>query len=291
MQPTATHRKLGQFHVVFLSAAFGWGVAIGHAAEISPTLVFGPNAIAPPGARNSLNLTVSGAASKAALEAVADYGVNQGLWTGLTASSGTAPTATSTNYLTFTGRPDVSFNFVGEAGRNTQSGTGGAAAYTSGASSPVGGESLFFGTASTNVLTIEFGDYDPILQTFTANAGVPAAGFTFARNTAATATTTWQAEFFDGASVVSSQTINAGTAQNVAALFGYIAQPGEQITKIVLGGSGTAYDNRNHFLDDFGFAPVPEPSAVMLAGLGLATLFVRLRSRRSDSAAVAGSRR
>lgn len=48
----------------------------------------------------------------------------------------------------------------------------------------------------------------------------------------------------------------------------------------VLGGPGSAYDNRNHFLDDFGFAPVPEPSALVLAGLGLATLVRRMRMRR-----------
>lgn len=155
-----------------------------------------------------------------------------------------------------------------------------AAAYTSGASTPAGGESLFFGTASTNVLTISFGNYDATSQTFTANAGVPAAGFTFSRNTLADATTTWKADFFDGSTLLSSQTVNAGTAQNVAALFGYIAQPGEQITQIVLGGPGTAYNNKNHFLDDFGFAPVPEPSALALAGLGLATLVARLRFRR-----------
>lgn len=252
----------------------------GAAVVTNPTLVSGTNSIAPVGARNSLNLTVPTAATKANLEALPDYGVFQGLWTGLTASTGTAPTAASTNYFTFTNRPDVSFAFVGESGRNTQSGTGTGAAYTSGASTPVGGESLFFGTAATNVLTIEFGEYDSGSSTFTANVGVSAAGFTFSRNTAATATTTWKADFFNGSTLLSSQTLNAGTAQNVAALFGYIAQPGEQITRVVIGGSGTSYDNKNHFVDDFGFAPVPEPTAVVLAGLGLTVAVAGLRMRR-----------
>jgi hypothetical protein len=52
--------------------------------------------------------------------------------------------------------------------RSTAHGIGGAAAYTSGPASPVGGESLFFGTASQNVLTIEFGKYDSDSQTFAA---------------------------------------------------------------------------------------------------------------------------
>lgn len=252
------------------------------AVVTNPTLVFGGGSIAPAGARNSLNLTVSGAATKTNLEAVTDYGVFQGLWTGLTASVGTSPTATSTNYFTFTNRPDVSFAFVGEPARNTQSGTGTGAAYTSGAATPVGGESLFFGTAASNVLTIEFGDYDAGTSTFTANAGVSAAGFTFSRNTLATAATTWKADFFDGSTLLSSQSLGAGTAQNVAALFGYIAQPGEQITKVVIGGTGTSYDNKNHFVDDFGFAPVPvpEPTAVVMAGLGVAIVAAGLRMRR-----------
>ena len=74
------------------------------------------------------------------------------------------------------------------------------------------------------------------------------------------------------------------TDANDAGLFGYIAQSGEQITKIVLGGAGTSYDNRNHFVDDFGFAPVPEPSALVLGGLGLAVLVrqLRIRARKVD---------
>lgn len=264
----------------FLPAAcfLALGMAQSHAAVVAPTLVTGSNSIDPSGGRNDLNLTVTGAATKAALEAVTDFGVMQGPWTGLTASAGTAPTATSTNIFTFIDRPDVSFSFVGESGRNTASGTGGAAAYTSGPATPVGGESLFFGTSSSNVLTIEFGEYNSLTQTFTANAGVLAAGFTFARNTAATTATTWNVSFYDGATLLSAQTIGAGTAQTVAALFGYIAQPGEEITRIVVGGSGSAYNDKNHFLDDFGFAPIPEPGAALLGGLGLLALLRRRRN-------------
>jgi hypothetical protein len=235
------------------------------AAVVSRTLVTGTNAIDPTGGRNDLNLTVTGAATKAALEGVTDFGVMQGPWTDLTPSAGTTPTATSTNIFTFEDRPDVSFSFVGEPARNTQSGTGTGAAYTSGPSTPEGGESLFFGTSNSNVLTIEFGSYDALTTTFTANAGVLAAGLTFSRNTAAAVATTWNVSFYDGATLLSAQTIGAGIATNVAALFGYIAQPGEEITRIVVGGAGSAYDNKNHFVDDFGFAPVPEPAAI--AGL------------------------
>jgi hypothetical protein len=262
----------------FLLLPFLAGFA--HAAVIAPTLTTGSNAIDPTGGRNDLNLTVPAAATKAALEAVTGFGVMQGPWTGLTASTGTNPTAASTNILTFSDRPDVSFSFIGEPGRNTQSGTGGAAAYTSGPTSPVGGESLFFGTASTNVLTIEFGQYDALTESFSANAGVAAAGFTFARNTAATAATTWNVSFFDGATLLSAQSVGAGTGTNVAALFGYITQPGETITRIVVGGTGSAYDNKNHFLDDFGFAAIPEPSAALLGSLGLLALLRRKRQTR-----------
>jgi hypothetical protein len=141
----------------------------------------------------------------------------------------------------------------------------------------VGGESLFFGTSSSNVLTIEFGAYDSINQTFSANSGVIAAGFTFSRNTAATVDTIWNVSFFDGATLLSAQNIGAGQAQNVAGLFGYIAQPGEEITRIVVGGGTSFYNDKNHFIDDFGFAVVPEPSAALLSSLGLLALLSRHR--------------
>ncbi len=195
---------------------------------------------------------------------------------------GTTPNATATNYYTFTDRPDVRTTFVGEANRNSGSGTGAAAAYTSGPASPSSGESLFFGTSGANVWTVEFGTYDSDTATFVPGVGVAAAGFTFSRNTAATVATTWKAEFLDGEVSLSLQTVNAGTAQNVSGLFGYVAQPGETITRIVLGGPGASYDNKNHFIDDLGFAAVvPEPSVFALTGLGLATWLLAARRRQA----------
>lgn len=257
--------------LLFVSAA------ITSAAVLSPTLVTGSNSIDPAGGRNDLNLSVSGAAAKASLEDFPGFAVMQGPWTGFTASVGSVPDAVGVNYLTFNDRPDVRFSFVGEPGRNSPSGTGGAAAYTSGPASPLGGESLFFGTDSRNILTIEFGAYDALTETFAAGTGVLAAGFTFARNTAAAVSTSWKVEFFDGATLLSSQSVNAGTNQSAAALFGYISQPGEQITRIVIGGSGTAYDNKNHFVDDFGFAAIPEPASALFFPLAALALIHRRR--------------
>lgn len=260
-------------NLIFILSFF---VGPASAAVLTPTLFTGANSIDPTGGRNDLNLTVSGAALKADLVAVAGFAVVQG-WTGHDASVGTAPNATSTNILDFTGRPDARFSFVGEAGRNSPSGTGGAAAYTSGPATPVGGESLFFGTDSQNLLTIDFGAYDSLTSTFAANAGVAAAGFTFSRNTAATVGTSWKAVFYDGATILSTQTVDAGTNQTVSALFAYIAQTGEKITRIEIGGSGTNYNSKNHFVDDFGFAAIPEPASTLLGGIGLLALLRRRR--------------
>lgn len=256
------------------------GVSSACAAVISnPVLATGPDAIDPPGGRNDLNLAIPGAASKTDLLNTPGFGVygNLQTWFGVDFSVGTFPNATAVNIYTFADRPDFRTTFVGEPGRNAGSGTGAAAAYTSGPASPSGGESLFFGTSAANVWTVEFGSYDSETATFTPGVGVAAAGFTFSRNTAATAGTTWKAEFFDGEVSLSLQVVDAGVAQNVSGLFGYIAQPGETITRIVLGGPGTSYNDRNHFIDDFGFAAVPEPSTFALAGLGIALLALRRR--------------
>jgi len=274
MRPKAAERLLAG-----LCLALG-SIASFAAVINNPTLASGGDAIDPAGGRNDLNLAIPGAAGKTDLLSTAGFGVygNLQTWFGVDFSVGTAPNATATNIYTFNDRPDFRTVFVGEPNRNSGSGTGAAAAYTSGPNAPAGGESLFFGTSAANVWTVEFGTYDSDTGIFTAGVGVAAAGFTFSRNTAATIATTWKAEFFDGETSLSLQTVNAGTAQNVSGLFGYIAPPGETITKIVLGGPGASYNDKNHFIDDFGFAAVPEPSTFALAGLGIALLALRRRS-------------
>lgn len=242
----------------------------------NPALATGPDAIDPAGGRNDLNLVVPGAATKPDVLAVPDFGVygNQQTWFGVDFSVGVAPNATAVNYYTFNDRPDFRTTFVGEPNRNSGSGTGGAAAYTSGPASPLGGESLFFGTSNQNTWTVDFGTYIETDATFAADQGVGAVGFAFMRNSLAAVPTVWKATFYDGDTILSAQTVEAGTAQNVAALFAYIAGPDEQITRVVVGSpTGTQYDNKNHFIDDFGFAPlIPEPAtlgAIALTGLAL----------------------
>jgi hypothetical protein len=244
-------------------------------------LVTGADQIDPPGGRNDLNLTATGTgvATKAGLIAVNGYATIQS-FTGLDPSVGTAPNATGSNIFTFENRPDMRISFVGEPGRNAGSGTGTGAAYTSGPASPLSGESIFFGTSASNRMTIEFGTWDG--SAFTANASVAAAGFTFSRNTAASNPTTWKVFFYDGETLLSEQSVVAGLTQTVATLFGYIAGPEEAITRIVIGGigSGAAYDDKNHFVDDIGFAVVPEPSVFsMLAGIGALGLATTRRRR------------
>ena len=248
-------------------------------------LVAGADQIDPAGGRNDLNLTATSAgggavATKAALSAFAGYASVQS-FTGLDASAGTTPTATGANIFTFTDRPDMRVSFLGEPGRNAGSGTGGAASYTSGPATPLGGESIFFGTNGANQMTIEFGEWDG--SSFTAAASVAAAGFTFSRNTAAAVDTFWVARFFNGETLLSRQEVSAGRSVAVAALFGYVAEPGQSITRIEIGGPslGINYDNKNHFVDDIGFAAaIPEPAAfAVFAGLGSLGLAVTRRRR------------
>jgi hypothetical protein len=74
--------------------------------------------------------------------------------------------------------------------------------------------------------------------------------------------------------------MRCGSPCVVAALFGYIVQSGEQIKRVVIGGAGTAYDNKNHFVDDFGIAPLPEPKSVVMAGVAAAILIAGRRMLR-----------
>lgn len=253
--------------------------ASANAAVISgdSLLVTGANQIDPTGGRNDINLTATSTggavATKATLEAVSGYATIQN-FTGLDGSAGTAPNATGSNVWDFTLRPDMRISFLGEAGRNAGSGTGGAAAYTSGPTTPLGGESLFFGTAASNVMTIEFGTLAS--SVFTADQGVAAAGFTFSRNTSSPSGE-WRVSFFDGATLLSSQSVSTGNGTNFAALFGYVATSGQSITKIEIGGDGSNYNSTNAFVDDIGFAPVPEPSTALLS---LGALGLLLRRRR-----------
>ncbi len=260
--------------VIHAAVITGDGLLVTGANQIDPTT--GLNA-----GRNDINLTTSAtggsAANKATLEGVSGYGTIQ-QFTGLDASTGTAPDATGFNIWTFTDRPDMRISFLGESGRNAGSGTGGAASYTSGPATPLGGESLFFGTAASNVMTIEFGTYAS--SVFTADQGVAAAGFTFSRNTVS-ASGEWRVSFFDGATLLSAQSVSTGSGTNLAALFGYVATGGQSITSIQIGGLGTNYNSTNAFVDDIGFAAVPEPSTVALLGLGAFALAAKRRRRKS----------
>ncbi len=235
-----------------------------------PTLVFGSGAIDPllpdanAGVRDA-TAVVAGAATKAALEGTAGFGVVQSF------PSLTAATATNVNYISFTdpARPDVR---ITTTSYNSSGGGISANFTTSGASGQfIGSGGYAAGAASI----IEFGTYDADTASFVADRTVSAAGYMISQNTNNVART-WTVTFKDASdNVLSTQVQSPTPSQSV--LFGHIA---DGIARIELGVAGGG--DAGTFMDDLGFAvtPVPEPSAaVILICLSAAAAWGR--SRRS----------
>jgi MYXO-CTERM domain-containing protein len=150
------------------------------------------------------------------------------------------------------------------------------------------------------VLTIDFGDYNGTTFNAAAN-GVPAAAFTVSEMEQFERATV---QFFDGTTLLATQTVagvaRVETSPNVFvegaadpaatppaandAYFGYTAAPGESIDRIVLTYTTTATTANSPndraptgALDDLGFASVPEPALLGVAGLGAIALLRRKR--------------
>ncbi len=217
---------------------------------IDPTLVTGSGAIDPlkpdanAGVRDATGV-VTGAATKAALEGTAGFGVLQSFG-GFTAAAGV-----NVNYISYTdpATPDVRITTTSYNG----SGGGVSANFTTSGTSGqfIGSGGFSAGAASV----IEFGTYDAGLGSFVADRTVSAAGYMISQNTNAAART-WTVLFKDASdNVLSTQTQSPTPSQSV--LFGHIA---EGIARIELGVSGGG--DAGTFMDDFGFAvnAIPEPS-------------------------------
>lgn len=120
-------------------------------------------------------------------------------------------------------------------------------------------------------VVIEFGSFTSP-STFAADQAVSTVGFMLNQNANAIART-WTATFFDASNEVLSTQSSAANA-NSSLLFG-LTESSNNIRRVelVIGGGGDA----GSFIDDLGFAVIPEPSAALLSSLGLLALLSRHR--------------
>lgn len=239
------------------------------AVMTNPTLATGPDSIDPAGGALDATATVSGAETKAGLTSTTGFGVIQS-FTGLN----TAATGTVVNYVDFTSgsNPDIrltSLSFNGSGGAQSNNFT------TSAGTSFFIGSGGFTGVGQ-KALIIDFGSFTSP-STFTADSAVSALGFmvtTAAKNLPRTITAT----FFDSSNgVLDTQTFSNAPASS-ALLFGHI-EPTNAISRVeltVTNGTGTDTDN-GLFIDDLGFAVIPEPSVALLSFVSLGLLLRRRR--------------
>lgn len=232
------------------------------AVMTNPTLATGSDAIDPTGGVEASG-TVTGAATKAALTSTTGFGVIQTFTAFNTPASGI-----NVNYVDFTAGPDIritSQSYNGSGGANSTNFA------SSGSSSFFIGSGGFATAGNPLAVVIEFGSFTSP-STFVPDQAASAVGFMLNQNAGATART-WTATFFDSSDgVLSTQTSSANA--NSSLLFG-LTQSSNNIRRIelVIGGGGDA----GTFIDDLGFAVIPEPSVALLSFVSLGLLLRRRR--------------
>lgn len=128
-------------------------------------------------------------------------------------------------------------------------------------------------TGGAITLTIDFGSYDGTTFTGSANS-VRAAGFTLAAS--GDANHTYQAVFYDGANVLSTQTATGGSGNAATIYFGY-QNTAAIIDRVTL--TRTNFSTQRSHFDDLAFTTVPEPATLSLL-LGGGCLLGRRRVYR-----------
>lgn len=237
--------------------------ASAHAAVVTnPTLITGADSIDPTGGVEASG-TVTGAATKAALTSTTGFGVIQTFTAFNTPASGI-----NVNYVDFTTGPDIR---ITSQSYNSSGGGNSVNFASSGSSSFFIGSGGYASVGNPLAVVIEFGSFTSP-STFAADQAVSTVGFMLNQNANAIART-WTATFFDASNEVLSTQSSAANA-NSSLLFG-LTESSNNIRRVelVIGGGGDA----GSFIDDLGFAVIPEPSAALLSSLGLLALLSRHR--------------
>lgn len=277
-----------------LALVLAFGSAQG-AVLTDPTMATGSGAFDPTGSQD-VDVTATGAASMAALEAIPGFGVVYD-WTGLNAGktsyrSSSPKYAHHYNYLDFsdTSKADVSFE-AQSSWALTSNVEASSTSYSTSGSSHLkfnDDESASVGSPRTLNFEIQFGTftYDHSADGYTDNNALAdslnndktarAAGFVITGLlSGASATVTFYGA--DDATVLSQQTVSGDNTLKDA-FFGYdtgATVPADGISKIRVSITRTSSAHKYFGLDDFGFVTVPEPATMCLLAVGGAACLFR----------------
>jgi hypothetical protein len=238
------------------------------AVVTNPAIVTGSDALDPAGLEE---VNTAYGATQAQLE-TGTFGAIQD-FTGFTPGS-------SPNIIDFTSgaRPDVRFTLTGNLGSNA----GGATTDPVLMSSQGAGVQLVAGVVDGDqTLTVEFGTYDASTTTFTTGASVGSVGFVLNGHRTGIE---YKVSFYNSAGVQVGSTVTTAGANesphytDVSVGYLWDGTTANAVSKVVIFRDASTRGTTSQGLDDFGFALVPEPSALTLIGAGALALLRRRRA-------------